>query len=160
MLKFIGIDLGQKGAIAVQSKLPFTKTTLEIFPFWQRFGGTRLRTATEQELLEFIKTSASGAGEVYVTVEHPVYVPSNGKKAIGVLHQNFGFVLGALGALGLDSLWLPKPVQWKKTTGFKGKDKGQMLQFAQRLFKNSSITELTADAVLISEACRLHFKDM
>jgi hypothetical protein len=160
MMKYVGIDLGQKGAIAVQTKKPFSKPTLEIFPFWGRHGGTRLRTLTDEELVRTVQSVvALDVNEIFVTIEHPIFMPVNGKKAIAGMFKHFGILLGVCHAHYVDQLWIPKPTQWKKETGAHGSDKFAMAALASNLFKNPMIDELTADAVLISEACRLHFKD-
>ena len=158
MISYIGIDLGQKGCIAVQSKLSINKPKLHVVPFWQHWNGTKLRPPTEQEIYETLRELLSRSGDTYVCIEHPVFIPANGKKAVASLHENFGFIKGCLMALGATSFVYPKPLTWKKLTGAPGSDKSKMVRFAQRLFKHPGINELTADAVLISEYCRLYFK--
>lgn len=158
MITYIGIDLGQKGAIAYQSKLSFGKPKLTVVPFWDRWGGTRLRPPTEQELCDTVVEILRTSGDTYVCIEHPVFMPLNGKKAIAGLHEHFGFMKGLFSALGVTSCYYPKPVTWKKLVNAPGSDKHKMTKLAQRLYKNPSINDMTSDAVLISEACRLYFK--
>jgi hypothetical protein len=157
-MRCIGIDLGQKGAIAVQTKAPFKPMTLEIFPFWDRHGGTRLRAATDEELVMILRKVLMVPGERFVAIEHPILMPKNGKKAIAGLFEHFGLIKGVCTALLVDQIWLPTPRQWKKEASAPGSDKAKMMSMAQKLFKSVPISEMTADAVLISEACRLHFR--
>ncbi len=159
MLKYIGIDLGQKGSISVQTKRPFKKPTLEIHWFWDRHGGTKLRTLHEDELAQLLKDVLDSPAEIYLTIEAPVFMPLNGKKAIASMHWYYGFVIGFAKALDIESIWTPTPQQWKKVASAPGKDKSKMVKLATRLFKNPLINVETADSVLISEACRLHFQD-
>lgn len=158
MISYIGIDLGQKGAISVQSKLAGFKPTWSIYPFHARHNEeTRKRTLTDQELFETLKKIISTSGETFITVERPVFVPSNGKKAIAVLHENYGFVKGALQGLGVSTFWFPTPMQWKKVAQAYGNQKSKMLKQASNLCKSPNLSIDTADSVLICEACRLRF---
>lgn len=158
MISYIGIDLGQKGSITVQSKLPGSKPTWNIYPFFTRHNEeTRQRTITEQELYQLLHTIVARS-ECFVTVERPMFMPGNGKKAIAVIHENFGLMKGILIGLGIDSFWFPTPMQWKKLANAPGKDKDRMLVLASRLTKTANLSPITADSVLICEACRLHFQ--
>lgn len=159
MISYIGIDLGIKGAICVQSKLAFNKPTFSLYPFWDRFGGTRLRTILEEELAELLGEIIAKSGETFVTVEHPIFIPGKSpQKVIASMHEKFGLTKGILLGLGVTGLWFPKPTQWKKVTGTPGSDKDKMFQYARKLMKHEHLNAITADAVLISEACRIHFK--
>lgn len=158
MISYIGIDLGQKGSITVQSKLPGSKATWSIHPFFTRHGEeTRQRTITDIEQYKLLKSLVSRS-ECYVTIERPVLMPGNGKKAIASLHENYGLVKGILIGLGVSSFWYPTPMQWKKIANAPGKDKSKMLVLASRLTRTSNLSPETADSVLICEACRLHFR--
>lgn len=160
MIGYIGIDLGQKGAISVQSYLAGDpKPYWQIFPFYARhFDETRQRSLTEFEIYTLLKTIISKTGDCFIAIEHPVFMPTNGKKAISVLHENFGLMKGILIGLGIESFWFPKPIQWKKVVSAKGSDKDKMLVLASRVTKAPNLSPITADSVLISEACRLHFR--
>ena len=158
MISYIGIDLGQKGSITVQSKLPGSKATWSIHPFFTRHGEeTRQRTITDIEQHKLLKSLVSRS-ECYVTIERPMFIPGNGKKAIAVIHENFGFIKGVLISLGVSSFWFPTPQQWKKVVNAPGNDKDKMLVLASRLTKVSNLSPVTADSTLICEACRLHFR--
>lgn len=158
MITYIGIDLGQKGSLTIQSKLPGSKPVWTIYPFFQRHGDeTRQRTLTEQEMYELLR-SIVRSSESFVTIERPVIMPGNGKKAICSLHENFGLIKGMLIGLGVTSFWYPVPMQWKKVVNAKGSDKDKMLVLASRLTKAPKLSPITADSVLICESCRLHFQ--
>lgn len=159
MLKYVGIDLGQKGSIAVQKKMPFKKPTLELFWFWGRHGGTKQRTMTEDELAHLLRQVLDSPAETYLAIESPMFIPGNGKKAIASMNWYYGFVLGTAKAYGVDSIWVPTPRQWKVEASAPGKDKQMMVKYANRLFKDPLINSETADSVLISEACRLRFRN-
>lgn len=157
MISYIGIDLGQKGAVTVQSKLPGCKPAWEIYPFFARHNDeTRQRTLTDNEMYELFKSIVTRS-ECFVTIERPMFMPGNGKKAIGVIHEGFGLVKGILIGLGIDSFWFPTPQQWKKLVNAPGKDKDRMLVLASRLTKTANLSPVTADSALICEACRIHF---
>lgn len=158
MISYIGIDLGVKGSITVQSKLAGSKAVWSIYPFYTRHNEeTRQRRLTETELLELLKSIVIKS-ECYVAIERPIFMPGNGKKAIAVLHENFGFIKGVLSALDVSSFWFPTPVQWKKVVNAPGKDKDKMLVQASKLTRAENLSPITADSVLICEACRLHFQ--
>jgi hypothetical protein len=158
MISYIGIDLGQKGSITVQSKLPGAKATWSIHPFFVRHGEeTRQRTITDSEQYTLLKSLVLRS-ECYVTIERPMMIPGNGKKAISVLFENFGLMKGMLIGLGITSFWFPTPMQWKKIANAPGKDKNKMLVLASRITKAPNLSPVTADSVLICEACRLHFQ--
>jgi hypothetical protein len=157
MISYIGIDLGQKGAITVQHKLPASKPTWEIFPFYQRHGEeTRMRTLLESEFYDLLFNIVNRS-ECYVTIERPMMF-SKGLKAVASLHEHFGLTKGILIGLGVTSFWYPTPVQWKKLVKAPGSDKVQMLKNASKITKARNLSPETADSVLICEACRLHFQ--
>lgn len=156
MIRYIGIDLGQQGSLTVQSKLPGSKPYWTIYPFHQRHGDeTRQRTLLEVEMFQLIADLTSKA-ECYVTIERPMFI-SKGTKAIASLHEQFGLIKGMLHAKGVTSFWYPTPMQWKKLVNAPGKDKDKMLVLASRITKAPKLSPITADSVLICEACRLHF---
>jgi len=157
MITYIGIDLGQKGGLTKIAKLPMQSPIWTVTPFWDRYGGSKLRRPTEHELYKILDDATHLAGDIYVTIEHPIFVPTTGKKAIASLHEAFGYVKGILTGLGVASLWCPTPQQWKKTTGAHGNDKTKMLELAQRITKHHGLDINTCDSVLIAEACRIHF---
>lgn len=157
MIQFIGIDLGQKGAITVQSKIPGSKLQVKIYPFWHRHGGTRQRTLLEHELVDLLETILK-RGQSYVAIEHPIFMPMNGKKAIASIHENFGFVKGVCLAMGAEHFWYPKPREWKTLVKAPGDDKSVITKIASRIVQSPELNDSTSDSVLISEACRLHFK--
>jgi len=70
-----------------------------------------------------------------------------------------GLIKGMLIGLGITSFWFPTPMQWKKEVGAPGNDKDQMLVKASQLTKVPNLSPITADSVLICEACRLRFRD-
>jgi hypothetical protein len=157
MIQFIGIDLGQKGALTVQRKIPGSKIRITIYPFWDRHGGTRQRTLMDHEFIKLFETVLSN-GESYVAIEHPIFMPMNGKKAIASIHEAFGLVKGICMAFGADHFWFPKPREWKAVVNAPGNDKSKMTKIAARICTSQHLNDLTSDSVLISEACRLHFQ--
>jgi hypothetical protein len=154
-VRYVGIDLGQKGSVSVQVKRAFKKSTLEIYSFWDRFGGTRLRTATEAEIYDIIQRAAPPNCQCYIVIERPMFI-SKGMKAVASLHENFGLIKGMLLPMGHQT-WFATPQQWKKEAKAPGSDKTKMMDKAFHLFKHDGINKETADSVLISEACRLYF---
>lgn len=157
MISYIGVDLGQKGAITVQSKLPGSKPTWSIHPFFMRHGEeTRMRTLLPSELFELLK-SITSRSECFVTIERPMMF-SKGLKAVASLHEHYGLVRGMFQGLGVPEFWTPTPVQWKKVVSAPGSDKVKMLKIASKLTKAQHLSPETADSVLICEACRLHFQ--
>lgn len=157
MISYIGIDLGQKGAITVQSKLPASKPTWKIYPFFMRHGEeTRMRTLLDHELFDILKDIVRRS-ECFVTIERPMMF-SKGLKAVASLHEHYGLVRGMLQGLGIVQFWTPTPVQWKKIVSAPGSDKVKMLRIASKITKAEYLSPETADSVLICEACRLHFQ--
>lgn len=157
MISYVGIDLGQKGAVTVQSKLPGSKPTWHIHPFFARHKEeTKQRTLTENELYNLFHSIVTKS-ECFITIERPMLF-SKGTKAIASLHEQFGIAKGILISLGISSFWYPTPQQWKKIANAPGNDKDKMLVKASRLTKASNLSPITADSVLICEACRLHFQ--
>lgn len=157
MITFVGIDLGQKGAVTTCTVLPCVKPKFEIYPFYAHHGGTRLRTMTEQELYLFFQKICSSAGQILCTIEHPVFMPLNGKKAIASLHENFGLVKGILIGLGVTEFWFPKPVTWKKEINAQGNDKSDMYLIARKYTKHKLLNTDTADSTLVCLAGKKHF---
>lgn len=158
MLTYIGVDLGQKGAIACYSDLGGFRKEFSIFSNWEYHGGTKLRTATDKEIYEALSTMLKGASEIYAVIEHPIYMPGNGKKAIAGLFNNFGFMRGLLTAYNVQELWLPKPRQWQKVVGASS-NKTRNLTMARKLCpKLKNLTKDNSDAVLICHACRLIYQ--
>lgn len=157
MIQFIGIDLGQKGALTVQRKIPGSKLKITIHPFWHRHDGTRQRTLLDHEIATLLENTLS-KGQSYVCIEHPIFMPMNGKKAIASIHENFGLMKGLCLAYGADHFWYPKPREWKTLVNAPGNDKSKMTKIASRICTSPELNDLTSDSVLISEACRLHFQ--
>jgi len=159
MIGFIGIDLGQKGALTLQTKLPGQKPKWTIYPFFTRHGEeTRQRTILEIELYELLKNITRVCPNLYIAIERPMMIPGNGKKAIASLFQNYGLVKGILTGLGHTDIWTPTPMQWKKVANAPGKDKTEMLVKASKIAKAPNLSPITADSVLICEACRLYYQ--
>ena len=150
--KYVGIDLGIKGALSVISG-----NALSLFPFTGNFGESRKRTMSPSELgwlLEDIINS-----KTYIAIESPMLI-SPGKKAIASIHKHYGVFQGILRNFPADRLWVPKPNQWKSITQFRGSDKNLMKMYASELFpKVPTINSENADSVLIAHACRLYFND-
>lgn len=159
MIHYIGIDLGQKGSLTIISQNVFKKTTTQIFSFWGRFEGTKLRTMTELEYLELLQGIQKYGGEFFVAIEHPVFMPVSGKKSTASMFNNFGLMRGLI--LGLDftdNIYCPTPREWKALVKAKGSDKNVMAKLASKRFpKLKGITAETADSVLIAEACRQYY---
>ena len=158
MISFIGIDLGLKGAITTCKVLPIGKPVFEIYPFYCHHNEeTRLRTITENELYDLFLKICANAGQIFCTIEHPVFMPLNGKKAIASLHENFGLVKGMMIGLGVNNFWLPKPVTWKKVIDAHGNDKSEMYLKAKKYTKHLKLNTDTADSTLICMAGKKHF---
>jgi hypothetical protein len=161
MLTFLGVDLGQKGAIAAYTVMPGLNTrSVQLFSFWGYHGGTRLRTATDEELYEGLKVLLSGSSEIYACVEHPIYMGKvTPMKTMSSLFNAFGFMRGLLTAYDVEELWLPKPRQWQKKITGVSSNKTKNLTMARRLYpKTKDLTKDNSDAVLICHACRLVYQ--
>lgn len=158
MLKYIGIDLGQKGSVTVQSILSQQKPVFTVHPFWGHFGGTRLRTLMDHEYYTLFEEILRNAGETFIAIEHPVLMPKNGSKAVSSMFEKFGLLKGILMGLGATAIWEPTPRQWQSVAKAGGKDKIKGLRQANLMTRHPNLNELTADSVLISEACRLHYR--
>jgi hypothetical protein len=157
MINFIGIDLGKKGAATVCKVLPIGKPSIEIYPFYCHHNEeSAMRTITEEELYLLFQKICYGA-QVFCTIEHPVFMPLNGKKAIASLHENFGLVKGMMIGLGVTNFWLPKPVTWKKVIDAHGNDKSVMYTKARKFTKHLKLNTDTADSALICMAGKKYF---
>jgi hypothetical protein len=145
-LTTIAIDPGKNGGIAYQ--LANGETYSKPMP------------ATTGDIIDLLRTikvhSASG---VCCFMESLVkYVGNNQAGSAAIVYgQNYGFVEGAVQALGI-RLKFVRPQQWMKalglgTRGDKSKTlwKNKLKAEAQRLFPAERVTLATADALLILE---------
>jgi hypothetical protein len=70
---------------------------------------------------------------------------------------NYGFALASIQTLNVEHVCMT-PRAWKAKTKTPGSDKDLMIQYATKLFPHTpGIDKETADSVLLSEACRIHF---
>jgi hypothetical protein len=156
MLTYIGVDLGQKGGIAVYTELAGMRKSMKVFSMWDYHGGTALRTATQVEIKDALKQMTKGSSEIYACIEHPVFMPGNGKKAIAGLFENFGFFQGLLLSYDVQELWTPTPRAWQKVVKGASSDKTKNLVMARKLYSaTKDLTKDNSDAILICHACKV-----
>jgi crossover junction endodeoxyribonuclease RuvC len=142
----LGIDPGASGGIAAA-----LGDTVLVYPM----------PATEGDILTTLESLTRGpACKVCYLEEVGGYiegVPAPGS-AMFNFGRNFGFLLGAIQAMGI-RLVLVKPGKWQKSFSIgKGADcadkrewKHKLQALAQRLFPSKQVTLKTADALLIME---------
>jgi crossover junction endodeoxyribonuclease RuvC len=166
MTKFIGIDPGTHGGIAVIDlsgqveylrKMPETEVDI-----WQ--------------LIDEISMEASRAA-IEKVHSRPVFTPGKpcplchrppnfnpGMKSSFAFGQNYGFLRACLTATEV-RFQTVDPKIWQRDVGIIPKQKGEtnthwknrLKAHAQQLFPHVNITLATADALLIAEFCRMHY---
>lgn len=150
-MKYIGIDPGQSGALAViddrAAKDPI------IVPF------------LDVDYVEVLTASAAEDGPFATrcVVESVHAMPKQGVVSSFKFGQNFGWILGVLAALEIP-VELVQPQKWKREFGCTA-DKNTSIAVAKRLFPFSSLrptlkcrrdNDGMAEALLMAEYCRRH----
>ena len=143
---FIGIDPGKTGGISILSQLP-----IDIFKM----------PATEADIVKVFQGCLRGTVMPKAIIEAQHAFPGMGAKPQWTFAQHYGFIRGVLVTLGIPFIEV-SPQKWMAYFGFKRlpnedkkKHKIRILQKAQNLFPNSSVTLQTADSLMIAEYLRL-----
>lgn len=149
-MRFIGIDPGKKGAMAIMG---YSNTTgerymMKIIPF------------DPQEYIKMLK-QFNGAT---VCIEQVHSLPREGVKSVWSFGQTYGWLLGVLDAVGLSYQTVP-PNLWKKDFSLLRTEKKQSIEVCKRLFPGIELRRTDkcrtdddnmADAALICEYARRH----
>ena len=144
---YIGIDPGKTGGISIIKpdemiyKMPDTeKLVMQTFLPWNQLDKIT---------------------DIKCIIEAQHAFPGMGAKAQWTFAQHYGFIRGVLVTLGIPFIEV-SPQKWMAYFGFKRlpnedkkKHKIRILQKAQNLFPNSSVTLQTADSLMIAEYLRL-----
>lgn len=143
---YIGIDPGISGAMAVVDDSGIAYA----FPFDE--------TDYVEELTKYV-----GNAKVRCVVEHVHSMPKQGVASSFKFGQNFGWILGAIAACGIQTE-LVNPQKWKREFSCTS-DKNTSVAVAKRLFPNVSLkatprctkdNDGMAEALLMAEYCRRH----
>ena len=138
----LGIDPGQRGAIAVLSD----SRTGVIFGMPQ----------TEKDICELLLDIKDKYSPIMCYIEDVHAMPKQGVSSTFKFGRNYGFLRGVLTALKIPFDGI-SPVTWQRKIRFSSKGNKKLAkQKAQNLFPSiEGITDLTADAVLIAYSCLL-----
>jgi len=117
--------------------------------------------ATEQEIMKLLRGWCNPTNDIKAIIEAQHAFPGMGAKPQWTFAQHYGFIRGVLVTLGIPFIEV-SPQKWMAYFGFKRlpnedkkKHKIRILQKAQNLFPNSSVTLQTADSLMIAEYLRL-----
>lgn len=145
-VKFIGIDPGQSGGIAVVTDYGITEC-------WKM-------PDTERDTYELLR-SLFLPNRSRVTIEKVGAMPGNGVSGMFKFGRSLGFLRGLVIALEFPFEDVT-PQRWQKALGCLTKgDKNVSKRKAQELFPLLKVTHATADALLIAEyARRTHFREL
>lgn len=144
LMRFLGIDPGASGAIAILSlENPELVLTMKL-------------TETERDVWEFIKTSGAGCA----ILERVGAFPGQGVSSTFKFGASFGFCRGLLIAAQIPFA-LITPGVWQKNLGCLSKgDKNVTKAKAQELFPALKVTHAIADAILIAEYNRRNHQQL
>lgn len=117
-MKYIGIDVGAKGGIAV-----LCDGETEVYPY------------SDEKLIEICQNSPSSATMCFV--EKVASMPNQGVSSTFKFGQRFGYILGVLGACEIPFQLVP-PRKWKSHFSLDG-DKAKSIETAKRLFPAVSL---------------------
>lgn len=117
-MKYIGIDVGAKGGIAV-----LYENEIEVYPY------------SDETLIEVCKNAPSSATMCFV--EKVGAMPNQGVTSMFRFGQSFGFILGVLSAFGIPFQLVP-PRKWKAHFSLDG-EKAKSIETAKRLFPSVSL---------------------
>lgn len=150
-MTYIGIDPGISGAMAIVYGDPALRPYA--FPFDEEDY-----VSTMRDLVAF---EAERRGAVKAVVEHVHSMPKQGVASSFKFGQNFGWILGALSAIGI-SYELVNPQKWKREFSCTS-DKNTSIAVARRMFPDVSLLATPkcrkphdgmAEALLMAEYCR------
>ena len=117
-MKYIGIDVGAKGGIAV-----LCENKTEVYPY------------SDETLIEVCKNAQNSATMCFV--EKVAAMPNQGVTSMFRFGQSFGFILGVLSAFGIPFQLVP-PRKWKSHFSLNG-EKSKSIETAKRLFPSVSL---------------------
>ena len=148
MKTFIGVDPGKSGAIAV--------VALDGSPmFVEPFDHGR-----------YIDAMREFGANAFAVVEHVGAMPKQGSVSMFHFGENFGWIQGALEAMGVP-FELVRPVKWKKVFSCTS-DKNTSIEVAQRMFPKVDLRRTPqckkphdgkAEALLMAEYARRMYVD-
>lgn len=144
MARYVGIDPGLKGALAVVDH----DGAVEIWPM----------PRTEREIADLFERALIDDPSVFACLERQQAMRKGGRTpglaSTGKFLQHYGFLRGLLCAYAI-AFDDPTPQRWQRALGCLSKgDKHVTLAKAQQLFPRIKITLATADAVLLAEYAR------
>lgn len=143
---FIGIDPGKKGGYAV-------------------VDGRRAETHPwdDDGFLRFLQAIAGRKDGAAIVLEHVGPMPGQGVASMFHFGQSFGFIQGAIRAIGLP-YELVRPQKWKKEFSVTG-DKNSSIEVCKKLFPGVPLlpsdryrkdSDGMAEALLMAEYARRH----
>ena len=145
--KYIGIDPGQSGGIAIL-RWSVTRKTPTIHRLLKM-------PATEHDIFEVFNTEAVGASTTSIEAVHAM--PQQGVSSTFKFGHGYGFLRGCLISCGI-SFQEVQPRAWQKALGISSRKetesqtqfKNRLKGFAQQRFPSEHITLATCDALLIA----------
>lgn len=161
---FIGIDAGAKGGIAAITK--------DVHDYQDVFFKTLPESDTEK--WEIIKRFSPSPiyNRVVCVIERilPGSFEGSAKDSVAKLYGSYRFLCGLLVASGIkqQNTHHVLATQWHRTLGISprkktetdSKWKSRLVRIAEKTFPRLAITQRTADALLISEFCRLKYEEL
>ena len=144
-MKYIGIDAGKKGALAIIDD----------------HGIVGVTVFDEGKYADILGAVWNGKGEAICCLEHVGAMPGQGVTSMFSFGENFGFIQGLLKANGIP-YELVRPQKWKKEFSIT-KDKNTSIEVCKRLFPNVSLLPTDrcrkdhdglAEAILLAEYAR------
>ena len=155
---YIGVDPGKKGGFAIIHTDLSGKQQVEVFP-WDDDAFIREMAAWNGDF------AAHEGGGMVAAVEKVGAMPGQGVTSMFSFGQSYGFILGALQALGIPFQIVP-PRKWKGEFGLNS-DKAKSIEVCHRLFPDLSLrrtekcltdSDGLAEALLICEWGRRNLK--
>lgn len=127
-MKFVGIDPGVTGAIALLPDETIWDTPVILINGKRSYQPVAMARII-QEILD-----GAGDEEVMVALERQQAFPRQGSVSTGSIMRGYGLWEGILAAVGV-AYSCPRPQEWQRAIGrAAGKDKGASVQRAQQLF--------------------------
>jgi crossover junction endodeoxyribonuclease RuvC len=160
-MRFIGIDIGVSGALAMicYDGSGWQVDVRDMPVLWIKVSGKNRRVLDERELWELLKVWRAYLPEMAIMeAVHPV--PKQGGVSNFGFGRQYGMIEMALVGNGYEYDTIP-PQRWKKEFGLIGKGKGNSRQLAARLFPGADLGERgdegRAEALLLAlYGARIH----